>query len=116
MTVGYGLRNLADWKLGLIEMQRVAKPRGRLLVLEFGKPANPCWRAVYLAYLRLFVPLFGLIFCGNAGAYSYILESLKHYPSQNEVAATLRNLGLENVKIHNLLGGAMSIHYAQKPG
>jgi len=114
VTVGYGLRNLASWETGLSEMCRVVAPGGRLLVLDFGKPANPLWRFLYFSYLRLFVPLLGLIFCGSASAYAYILESLKHYPAQRGVAAKMRDLGLVNVQIINLLGGAMSINYAEK--
>ena len=115
VTVGYGLRNLASWETGLGEMCRVATPGARLLVLDFGKPKNPLWRAAYFSYLRLFVPLLGLIFCGNASAYAYILESLKHYPAQRGVAAKMRELGLANIRIIDLLGGAMSINYAEKP-
>jgi demethylmenaquinone methyltransferase/2-methoxy-6-polyprenyl-1,4-benzoquinol methylase len=114
VTVGYGLRNLADWEIGLNEMIRVANPGGRLAVLEFGKPENGIWRAAYFGYLKLFVPVLGLIFCRNAGAYAYILESLKHYPAQRGVARKMQELGLRNVCIVNLLGGAMSINYAQK--
>jgi demethylmenaquinone methyltransferase/2-methoxy-6-polyprenyl-1,4-benzoquinol methylase len=114
VTVGYGLRNLASWETGLSEMCRVVAPGGRLLVLDFGKPANPFWRFLYFSYLRLFVPLLGLIFCGSASAYAYILESLQHYPAQRGVAAKMRDLGLVNVQIVNLLGGAMSINYAEK--
>jgi demethylmenaquinone methyltransferase/2-methoxy-6-polyprenyl-1,4-benzoquinol methylase len=115
VTVGYGLRNLASWEVGLGEMARVAKPGGRLLVLEFGKPDNALWRAVYFGYLKLCVPVFGLVFCRNAGAYGYILESLKHYPAQRAVEAKMRELGLVNVRIENLLGGAMSINYGETP-
>jgi demethylmenaquinone methyltransferase/2-methoxy-6-polyprenyl-1,4-benzoquinol methylase len=114
VTIGYGLRNLPDWEAGVREMMRVARPGGRLVILEFGKPQNSIWRTFYLAYLRLFVPIFGLIFCGNASAYGYILESLKHYPSQVELAEKLRGLGLSNVQLINILGGAMSIHCADK--
>ena len=57
----------------------------------------------------------GLIFCRNPGAYAYILESLKHYPAQRGVVDRMRTLGLENVRIHNILGGAMSINYGEKP-
>jgi demethylmenaquinone methyltransferase / 2-methoxy-6-polyprenyl-1,4-benzoquinol methylase len=113
ITVGYGLRNLADWASGLREMQRVAKTGGRLVVLDFGKPDNALWRSLYFGYLRLFVPCLGRIFCGDARAYAYILESLKHYPAQQGVAAKMRELGLLNVKIINLLGGAMSINYGE---
>lgn len=114
VTVGYGLRNLSNWEAGLEEMLRVAKPGGRVLVLDFGKPDNAIWRELYFAYLRLFVPLLGLVFCGSASAYSYILESLKHFPAQNGVAAKMRELGMSNVRIVNLLGGVMSINYGEK--
>src|SRR5262249_49187898 len=73
VTSGYGLRNLASWETGVSEMRRVAKPGGRLLVLEFGKPDNALWRRIYFGYLRIFSPLLGLIFCRSAAAYSYIL-------------------------------------------
>ena len=65
VTVGYGLRNLADWERGLSEMSRLARPGGRLLVLDFGKPDSAAWRGIYFGYLRLFVPCLGLLFCGS---------------------------------------------------
>ncbi len=116
VTVGYGLRNLTSWERGLDEMFRVAKPGARLIVLDFGKPANPLWRGLYFTHLRLSVPLIGLLFCGNAKAYAYILESLKHYPAQLAVADKMRALKLNNVRVINLLGGAMAINYGEKAG
>ena len=115
VTVGYGLRNLTSWERGLDEMHRVARPGARLIVLDFGKPANALWRAVYFTHLRLSVPLIGLLFCGNASAYAYILESLKHYPAQLAVADKMQALKLNNVRVINLLGGAMAINYGEKP-
>jgi len=115
VTVGYGLRNLTSWERGLDEMFRVAKPGARLIVLDFGKPANRLWRKIYFAHLRCSVPLIGLLFCGNASAYAYILESLKHYPAQLAVAEKMRALKLANVCVINLLGGAMAINYGKKP-
>ena len=114
VTVGYGLRNLTSWESGVDEMFRVGKPGARLIVLDFGKPANALWRAVYFTHLRLSVPLIGLLFCGNAQAYAYILESLKHYPAQLAVAEKMRALKLKNVQVINLLGGAMAINYGEK--
>ena len=115
VTVGYGLRNLASWEIGLEEMLRVAKPGGRIVVLEFGKPANLIWRKIYFTHLKCSVPLIGLLFCGNSRAYAYILESLKHYPAQLAVAEKMRQLKLANVRVINLLGGAMAINYGEKP-
>lgn len=115
VTVGYGLRNLTSWERGVEEMLRVARPGARLVVLDFGKPPNALWRAVYFTHLKLSVPIIGLLFCGNASAYAYILESLKHYPAQLAVADKMRALKMENVRVINLLGGAMAINYGEKP-
>jgi demethylmenaquinone methyltransferase/2-methoxy-6-polyprenyl-1,4-benzoquinol methylase len=115
VTVGYGLRNLASWETGLIEMFRVAKPGGRVVVLEFGKPDNAIWRMLYFGYLRLCVPVFGLLFASRADAYAYILESLRQYPAQRGVEEKMRTIGINNVSVINLLGGAMSLNYGEKP-
>jgi demethylmenaquinone methyltransferase/2-methoxy-6-polyprenyl-1,4-benzoquinol methylase len=115
VTVGYGLRNLASWERGLDEMFRVAQPGARLIVLDFGRPANVLWRKIYFMHLKLSVPLIGWLFCGNVQAYAYILESLKQYPAQLAVAEKMRQLKLANVRMINLLGGAMAINYGEKP-
>ena len=96
-------------------MWRVAKPGGRLLVLDFGKPDNAAWRAFYFSYLGLVVPVFGRVFCRDAQAYAYILESLKHYPAQHGVAAKMQEMGCRDVRIIPLLGGVMTINHGVKP-
>lgn len=115
VTISYGLRNLSNVEQGLAEMFRVARPGGRLLVLDFGKPPHRLWRGIYFFYLGRVVPLLGAVFCRNAPAYAYILESLKEYPAQEGVTAILRQLGCSNILLQNILGGAMSIHCAHKP-
>jgi len=115
ITVGYGLRNLANWEAGLREMVRVGRPGARLLVLDFGKPDNSLWRGLYFSYLRCFVPVLGLLFAGSASAYAYILESLKHYPAQHGVADAMRKSGLINVRVVGFLGGVMTVNYGEKP-
>ena len=115
VTVGFGLRNLASWEVGLDEMVRVAKPGARLIVLDFGKPDNALWRAVYFTYLKLLVPFLGLIVCGKPSAYAYIIASLRDYPAQRGVEERMKKLGLVNVSTDNFIGGAMSINYGEKP-
>ena len=114
VTIGYGLRNLANWQLGLEEMRRVVKPGGRLLVLDFGKPENPLWRGVYFGYLRWLLPVFGRIVCRNSEAYAYIFESLKNYPAQRGIASKMQALNCGEARTINLLGGVMSISYGRK--
>lgn len=115
VTVSYGLRNLSDWRRGLAEMFRVAKPGGRVLVLDFGKPDDPWLRAGYFAYLRRCVPVFGRLFCGDADTHAYILESLHYYPAQRGVEAGMWALDARAVRVVNLLGGVMSINVGVKP-
>ena len=114
VTVAYGLRNLADWERGLEEMWRVARPGGRLLVLDFGKPDNPVWRRLYFAYLKYLVPWFGKILCKDAATHAYIFASLQNYPAQRGVAAKMESLPCAGVRVRNLAGGAMSIHLGRK--
>ncbi|MBE7500256.1 MAG: bifunctional demethylmenaquinone methyltransferase/2-methoxy-6-polyprenyl-1,4-benzoquinol methylase UbiE [Verrucomicrobiales bacterium] len=114
VTISYGLRNLAHLEAGLAEKHRVTRPGGRVLILDFGHPANPLWRRLYFAYLQVAVPVFGRCFAGSATAYAYILESLRHYPAQQTVAELLRQQGFVHVRITDLLGGAMAIHEAEK--
>ena len=114
VTISYGLRNLASWQQGLREMKRVAKPGGRLLVLDFGKPDNAFWRSLYFGYLRTCVPVCGKAFCGDSQTHAYILESLRHYPAQHGVATAMREMGCSDVRIVPLLGGMMTINYGVK--
>jgi demethylmenaquinone methyltransferase / 2-methoxy-6-polyprenyl-1,4-benzoquinol methylase len=115
ITISYGLRNLADWEKGLQEMKRVAKPGGRLLILDFGKPDNALWRSLYFSYLKSLVPWMGRIFCGDSDTHGYILESLKRYAAQKGVAAKMEQLQFTRVDVINLMGGMMSINYGEKP-
>ncbi len=114
VTIAYGLRNLADLDLAALEFHRVTRPGGRLLILDFGKPGSALWRVPYVAYLRLIVPLFGQLFCGNAESYRYILESLRQYPAQAGMHELLGKAGWGDLETTNILGGIMSLSIAHK--
>ncbi|MBN9690337.1 MAG: ubiquinone/menaquinone biosynthesis methyltransferase [Verrucomicrobia bacterium] len=115
VTISYGLRNLADFQAGLAELDRVLRPGGRLLILDFGKPDWAVWRVLYFQYLRWAVPVFGRVFCGDADTHGYILDSLQKFPAQRGVDAALRQMGYLETRIHHLLGGVMGLNWARKP-
>jgi demethylmenaquinone methyltransferase/2-methoxy-6-polyprenyl-1,4-benzoquinol methylase len=110
VTMGYGLRNLADWRKGLSEIHRILVPGGKVLILEFGKPPSPLLRSAYFSYLKFFVPLLGLTFAGDLAAYRYILDSLQRYPGQDGVDQELQRLNFATAEVVNILGGTMSIN------
>ena len=114
ITCAYGLRNLADIPAAIALMLRLLKPGGQLLILEFGKPENPLLKALFRLYLKTVVPLFGLIFCRDARAYSYILDSLDHYPAQRGIDELLRRQGFIQTSWQNIIGGTMSLSTAFK--
>lgn len=116
ITVGYGLRNIADPRLALSEMRRVLAPGGRAVVLDFGKPDNAITRGLYYGYLRTMMPAVGLVFHGDHETYSYIPDSLERFPAQRGVEALMREVGFTNVRFENRLLGTMGLNVGEAPG
>ena len=115
VTIGYGLRNLADIERGLREIYRVLRPAGKLLSLDFGKPENPLLRKMYFVHLRFHLPLMGRWSCGDPDAYSYILASLEAYPAQRGIKALMEQIGYRDCGFEEFVGGTMAINFGRKP-
>ena len=110
VTIAFGLRNVTDKARALASMQRVLKPGGRLLVLEFSKPVLPLLSRAYDAYSFTALPLLGKLVAGDAESYRYLAESIRVHPDQATLAAMMREAGLERVEHHNLSGGIVALH------
>jgi demethylmenaquinone methyltransferase/2-methoxy-6-polyprenyl-1,4-benzoquinol methylase len=113
VTVGYGLRNIADIPAAIAEMRRVLAPGGRAVVLDFGKPSNPLASLLYGAFLHTMMPAVGWLFHGDPDTYLYIPESLKKFPAQRGVETLMREAGFSNARYENRLLGTMGINLGE---
>jgi demethylmenaquinone methyltransferase/2-methoxy-6-polyprenyl-1,4-benzoquinol methylase len=115
VTVGYGLRNVPDIEQAIDEIARVLVPGGRLLSLDFNRPAQPVLRAAYLLYLTIVGSMLGFVLHRDPDTYRYIPESIRNYPGAAGVARLLEQRGFTDVRVLPLLRGLMTIHVARKP-
>jgi demethylmenaquinone methyltransferase / 2-methoxy-6-polyprenyl-1,4-benzoquinol methylase len=111
VTVGFGLRNLADLDLGLREMARVLAPGGRLVVLEITQPTRPPLSTFYSLWFDRIVPILGRA-AGDPEAYSYLPESVRGFPAPGALAQKMDAAGLERIRWTILAGGIIAIHSA----
>ena len=114
VTTGYGLRNVPELNGALIEIQRVLRPGGLLLSLDFNRPQNPLVRAAYLSYLTVVGGAVGILLHGDPDTYRYIPRSIQRYPGAPRVAQMMREHGFSNARWLRVLGGLMAIHVATK--
>jgi demethylmenaquinone methyltransferase / 2-methoxy-6-polyprenyl-1,4-benzoquinol methylase len=114
VTTGYGLRNVPVLEDALDEIARVLRPGGRLLSLDFNRPASDVVRRAYLSYLTAVGSALGWALHGDPDTYRYIPESIRHYPGAAGVSTLLRARGFEQVTVKRLLGGLMTLHVAAK--
>lgn len=115
VTTSYGLRNVPDLGTAIDEIARVLAPGGRLLSLDFNRPANGLVRAAYLAYLTGAGSVLGWLLHADPDTYRYIPASIRRYPGAEGVAARLRQSGFAEVQIVPVLFGLMTIHVARRP-
>ena len=114
-VMSFGLRNVVDVPRALRELARVVRPGGRLVICEFSRPTFPPFRVVYLNYLMRALPWVARRVSSNAEAYVYLAESIRAWPAQDELAATVAAAGWERVRYRNLTGGIVALHMADRP-
>jgi len=109
VSVAFGLRNMTHKDVALKEMNRVLRPGGRLLVLEFSKVAKPLEK-VYDWYSFKVLPRLGQMVAGDSASYQYLAESIRMHPGQEELKTLMKSNGFGHVDYHNLSGGLVALH------
>jgi demethylmenaquinone methyltransferase / 2-methoxy-6-polyprenyl-1,4-benzoquinol methylase len=110
VTVAFGFRNLANYKAGLAELVRILRPGGTAAILEFSKPRQKLFAALYAFYSRRLVPAIGGAISGSADAYAYLPESVRRFPSAEELADAMRQAGFRQVTFERMTGGIVALH------
>jgi demethylmenaquinone methyltransferase / 2-methoxy-6-polyprenyl-1,4-benzoquinol methylase len=113
VTVGFGARNFADLDRGLAEMTRVAKPGGRVVVLEITSPHKPPLSWFFRAWFDHVVPALGRV-AGDPDAYTYLPSSVRRFPGPEELAGRMAAAGLVDVRWILTAGGIIAIHAGSK--
>lgn len=115
VTVAFGLRNVTDTDRGLAEMTRVAKPGGRIAILEFSKPRNRVFGSLYGFYFRRVLPCVGqLLSRSRENAYKYLPESALRFPDYEALAEKMRSHGLTEVSFRPFTFGIATLYTATK--
>lgn len=114
ITMAFGLRNVTHKEKALAEFNRVLKPGGRLLVLEFSKPRNDLLSKAYDVYSFKALPLIGRAVTGDPDSYQYLAESIRMHPDQDTLKSMMEDAGLVQVRYHNLTGGIVALHRGVK--
>jgi demethylmenaquinone methyltransferase/2-methoxy-6-polyprenyl-1,4-benzoquinol methylase len=113
VSVAFGLRNMTHKQQALTEMNRVLRPGGKLLVLEFSRVSPPLEKA-YDWYSFKVLPRLGQLVAGDADSYRYLAESIRMHPDQDTLKTMMKSSGFGHVDYHNMTGGVVALHVGIK--
>jgi len=114
VTIAFGLRNLSSVDRGLVELHRILKPGGQLVILEFSESVIPGFRQLFAFYFSTLLPRIGGWISGSRGAYEYLPDSVSRFPNQKNLAERMLESGFAAVSFENLTGGIAAIHLGMR--
>jgi demethylmenaquinone methyltransferase/2-methoxy-6-polyprenyl-1,4-benzoquinol methylase len=113
VTVGFGIRNVANVERAFEEMTRVTRVGGRVICLEFNRPRNPIWGPIVMFYEGRILPVIGGLLSRSV-AYTYLQKSIKAFHSREELTEIMERMGLRDIRVIDLNFGSVCIHIGTK--
>lgn len=114
VIVAFGVRNFENLEKGLKEMNRVLRPGGKAVILEFSKPTVFPFKQLYNLYFRWILPRIGKLVSKDSAAYTYLPESVNEFPYGNDFLTILTKTGFKNTTCKPLTLGISSIYVGEK--
>jgi demethylmenaquinone methyltransferase / 2-methoxy-6-polyprenyl-1,4-benzoquinol methylase len=114
VIVAFGVRNFENLEKGLVEMKRVLKPGGRMVVLEFSKPGSFPFKQIYNFYFSFILPKIGRLISRDSAAYTYLPESVQAFPDGDEFISILNRIGFNKTSCQPLTFGISSLYIGTK--
>src|SRR5262245_48728230 len=115
VTIGFGIRNVPDFRAGLKEMLRVLRPGGRACILEFSTPPSKLWWKAYNWYFFNVLPHIGGLITGRQAAYRYLTDSVAQFPAAAEFKRGMEEAGFAGVSCISMNGGIVCVHTGARP-
>ncbi|MFK8037230.1 MAG: bifunctional demethylmenaquinone methyltransferase/2-methoxy-6-polyprenyl-1,4-benzoquinol methylase UbiE [Crocinitomicaceae bacterium] len=113
-TVAFGVRNFQNLKAGMTELNRVLKPGGRGVILEFSKPKKFPIKQYYKFHSKYIIPTIGKAISKDKSAYEYLPESIAAFPEGQNFIEILEQTGYKNCKMKPVAGGIATIYWGEK--
>ncbi len=114
VTISFGIRNFPDPLKSLKEINRVLRPEGKVIIMEFSLPKNKLIKLIYLNYFRYVLPFLGKIISKNKDAYKYLNNTVEDFPYGPDFLELMKQAGLKDTQQQSLTFGIASIYYATK--
>ena len=114
IIIGFGIRNFSDLHKSLLEIQRVLKPGGKFVVIEFSQPVNKMIRIFRNLYFKKIIPLISKLLIKKVSEYKYLSQSIINFANQRKVVGMLEETGFINCHYKNYFKGIIAIHYCTK--